>query len=217
MFASSSAASVVSAAGPLPVTDGSTGAPAYGSLDLHQPHHLSRHGDHNTPTTTNSILTPTGARVRRSSPVADSTPLRRISQPPASAPTTIPAVVPGLHAHQMAAPAAGTGGSGDGSGARCEGSGDGLSFRMQCGVVRTNCIDCLDRTNVAQFCIGRTLLRQQLAALSFVLASDTLEVASTLLMRMYEEMGTQLALQYGGSQAVSSPNLDPRWTRHAGP
>lgn len=25
-------------------------------------------------------------------------------------------------------------------------------------------------------------------------------------MRMYEEMGTQLALQYGGSQAVGTPN-----------
>ena len=35
----------------------------------------------------------------------------------------------------------------------------------QSGVVRTNCIDCLDRTNVAQFCIGRCVLKQQLAAL----------------------------------------------------
>ena len=39
---------------------------------------------------------------------------------------------------------------------------------LQRGVVRTNCIDCLDRTNVAQFCVGRTLLRQQLMALGWV-------------------------------------------------
>ena len=36
--------------------------------------------------------------------------------------------------------------------------------------------------------------------------ADVLEVANTLLMRMYEELGTQLALQYGGSQAVGTPN-----------
>ena len=77
---------------------------------------------------------------------------------------------------------------------------------LQRGVVRTNCIDCLDRTNVAQFAVGRTLLRQQLLTLGFVLSSDVLEVANNLLMRMYEEMGTQLALQYGGSQAVGTPN-----------
>ena len=79
---------------------------------------------------------------------------------------------------------------------------------MQRGVVRTNCIDCLDRTNVAQFCIGRCLLQRQLLALGFVSASSALglEPANALLMRMYEEMGTQLALQYGGSQAVGTPN-----------
>ena len=40
----------------------------------------------------------------------------------------------------------------------------------------------------------------------FVLDSDVLNVTNDLLMRMYEEMGTQLALQYGGSQAVGTPN-----------
>ena len=83
---------------------------------------------------------------------------------------------------------------------------DGGTCGLQRGLVRTNCIDCLDRTNVAQFCVGRLLLRQQLATLGFVLASEVLEVASSLLMRMYDEMGTQLALQYGGSQAVGTPN-----------
>lgn len=36
---------------------------------------------------------------------------------------------------------------------------------IQRGIVRTNCIDCLDRTNVAQFSVGRTLLRHQLVDL----------------------------------------------------
>ena len=33
-----------------------------------------------------------------------------------------------------------------------------------------------------------------------------MQVANSLLMNMYEEMGTQIALQYGGSQALHAPN-----------
>ena len=36
---------------------------------------------------------------------------------------------------------------------------------MQNGVARTNCIDCLDRTNAAQFIIGKCALGHQLQAL----------------------------------------------------
>lgn len=42
---------------------------------------------------------------------------------------------------------------------------------MQNGVARTNCIDCLDRTNAAQFVIGKRALGHQLHALSII--SDT--------------------------------------------
>lgn len=34
-------------------------------------------------------------------------------------------------------------------------------LKRQCGVVRTNCVDCLDRTNTAQFAIGKTALAMQ--------------------------------------------------------
>lgn len=33
--------------------------------------------------------------------------------------------------------------------------------REQCGVVRTNCIDSLDRTNAAQYCVGQCALGHQ--------------------------------------------------------
>jgi len=33
--------------------------------------------------------------------------------------------------------------------------------QRQHGVVRTNCVDCLDRTNTAQFAIGKTALGMQ--------------------------------------------------------
>jgi hypothetical protein len=32
---------------------------------------------------------------------------------------------------------------------------------LQTGVVRTNCVDCLDRTNTAQFVVGKCALQQQ--------------------------------------------------------
>ena len=96
--------------------------------------------------------------------------------------------------------------AGGGGGGVGGGGGAAAAYALQRGIIRTNCIDCLDRTNVAQFCVGRTLLRRQLSTLGFVLSTDVLEIANALLMRMYEDMGTQLALQYGGSQAVGTPN-----------
>ena len=39
---------------------------------------------------------------------------------------------------------------------------------MQNGVARTNCIDCLDRTNAAQFVIGKRALGHQLHALGVI-------------------------------------------------
>ncbi|KAJ8026494.1 Polyphosphoinositide phosphatase [Holothuria leucospilota] len=76
----------------------------------------------------------------------------------------------------------------------------------QTGVVRTNCVDCLDRTNTAQFVIGKQALGHQLFALGFVtqthLEFDTDCVR--MLSVIYEEMGDTLAVQYGGSQLVHS-------------
>jgi len=34
-------------------------------------------------------------------------------------------------------------------------------IKRQTGVVRTNCVDCLDRTNAAQFVIGKCALAHQ--------------------------------------------------------
>lgn len=39
---------------------------------------------------------------------------------------------------------------------------------VQNGVVRSNCIDCLDRTNAAQFVIGKRALGYQLQALGII-------------------------------------------------
>ncbi|XP_038708878.1 phosphoinositide phosphatase SAC2-like isoform X2 [Tripterygium wilfordii] len=77
----------------------------------------------------------------------------------------------------------------------------GLLF--QNGVLRTNCIDCLDRTNVAQYAYGLMALGRQLHVLGFIESPD-IDLDNPLaedLMRVYETMGDTLALQYGGSAA----------------
>ncbi|XP_020553629.1 phosphoinositide phosphatase SAC4-like isoform X2 [Sesamum indicum] len=74
---------------------------------------------------------------------------------------------------------------------------------IQKGVLRTNCIDCLDRTNVAQYAYGLAALGHQLRALG-VTTSTKLELDDPLaeeLMGFYERMGDTLAHQYGGSAA----------------
>lgn len=73
----------------------------------------------------------------------------------------------------------------------------------QRGVLRTNCIDCLDRTNVAQYAYGLVALGRQLHALGLINMAE-IESDSRLsetLMGLYESMGDTLALQYGGSAA----------------
>ncbi|XP_076813822.1 polyphosphoinositide phosphatase-like isoform X2 [Clavelina lepadiformis] len=77
-------------------------------------------------------------------------------------------------------------------------------YHIQTGVLRTNCVDCLDRTNSAQFVAGKCALAYQLFSLG-VLDQPTLEFdtdVTRLFEEMYEAHGDIIALQYGGSQLV---------------
>jgi len=81
--------------------------------------------------------------------------------------------------------------------------------RFQSGVLRTNCIDCIDRTNVAQYAFGLAAIGRQLHAVGL---SDCPEVdmngkVAETLMSMYESMGNVLALQYGGSPAHNTVRI----------
>ena len=72
----------------------------------------------------------------------------------------------------------------------------------QKGVLRTNCIDCLDRTNVAQFSAGVEALGQQLVVMgignySYLNPSCNLVKA---VIDIYVDIGDHLSLQYGGSE-----------------
>lgn len=75
--------------------------------------------------------------------------------------------------------------------------------RFQSGILRTNCIDCLDRTNVAQYALGLVALGHQLHAIGInpTPKIDLNDVLARPLMALYEAMGDTLAFQYGGSAA----------------
>lgn len=69
--------------------------------------------------------------------------------------------------------------------------------QLQHGVLRTNCIDCLDRTNVAQFAYGLAAMGQQLHSLGLADTPviDPQSSAARELMDMYEAMGNVLSRQ----------------------
>ena len=82
--------------------------------------------------------------------------------------------------------------------------------RTQTGVIRTNCIDCLDRTNIFQYVVGLECLTQQLVELGVLDAANPLKPSwsvhgsvdcSLLLLieEMFEAIGDQLSVQYAGT------------------
>ena len=87
--------------------------------------------------------------------------------------------------------------------------------QLQRGVVRSNCVDSLDRTNTAQFHLGLYALGHQLHALGVIpekngntvgqsrldLSDEGDKDITIVLAQLYEEMGNTIALQYGGSEA----------------
>ena len=91
---------------------------------------------------------------------------------------------------------------------------------VQNGVARTNCIDCLDRTNAAQFVIGKRALGHQLHALG-ILENTSINYdtdAVNLFTHMYHDHGDTIAVQYGGSQLVNTMETYRKinqWTSHS--
>ena len=75
----------------------------------------------------------------------------------------------------------------------------------QRGIVRINCVDCLDRTNVAQFCVGKEAMRLQLQQLGLLGPGSTERVWPELLQvlqRFFTQHGDRIAQQYAGSGAM---------------
>jgi hypothetical protein len=81
------------------------------------------------------------------------------------------------------------------------GAGAPIGF-LQYGILRTNCVDCLDRTNVAQFCYARVAISRQLRALGILPTSKSLARVVRICMNVWAEHGDCIAVQYGGSGAM---------------
>ena len=81
---------------------------------------------------------------------------------------------------------------------------DDIAVR-QSGVLRVNCIDSLDRTNVAQFCVGKRALAYQLQAMDLL---DALELPQVDLVGNSFGGALALALAWWAAAApcpLSSP------------
>ncbi|WVQ96137.1 hypothetical protein IAU59_003239 [Kwoniella sp. CBS 9459] len=93
---------------------------------------------------------------------------------------------------------------------------------LQHGVLRVNCVDCLDRTNAAQFAIAKRAFGHQLYALGLIgtphlpFSCDAVDV----LTEMYHDHGDTLAWQYTGSALVNRVDTYRRtkaaqWSSHS--
>lgn len=81
----------------------------------------------------------------------------------------------------------------------------GEKMKEQLGVVRTNCIDCLDRTNVTQSMIGRNMLEYQLRRLGVFGAEETISSHPNLDERfkiLWANHGDDISSQYSGTPAL---------------
>lgn len=79
----------------------------------------------------------------------------------------------------------------------------------QNGVIRTNCIDCLDRTNISQFIIGEHVLSKQLSHFDI----GNKENIYDQMKYLWYKNGNSLSMQYSGSFALKSHFLSRRKQR----
>ncbi|KAL1697459.1 SacI homology domain-containing protein [Schizophyllum commune] len=79
--------------------------------------------------------------------------------------------------------------------------------RLQNGVLRTNCMDNLDRTNVVQAALAKYVLQKQLYNIGGLVKEegvDDNEALSAVFRNMWADHGDQIARAYGGSGALKS-------------
>ncbi len=80
-------------------------------------------------------------------------------------------------------------------------------INVQRGIVRTNCIDSLDRTNEGQEYVGLYVFYKQLKKLGIILKQKEIRIDNPIgqkFKKMFDELGDIISLQYGGSEAHHS-------------
>ncbi|KAJ7530194.1 hypothetical protein O6H91_15G084400 [Diphasiastrum complanatum] len=81
----------------------------------------------------------------------------------------------------------------------------GVVVEEQKGVARTNCIDCLDRTNVTQSLLGRKSLEVQLQRAGLFGPSDSVTQHATFdeqFKQLWADHGDNISIQYSGTSAL---------------
>ncbi|KGN48996.1 phosphoinositide phosphatase SAC7 isoform X2 [Cucumis sativus] len=81
----------------------------------------------------------------------------------------------------------------------------GEKMKEQLGVARTNCIDCLDRTNVTQSMIARKMMESQLRRLGIFAAEETISSHPNLdesFKIIWANHGDDISTQYSGTPAL---------------
>ncbi|KAI3515024.1 hypothetical protein L1887_13773 [Cichorium endivia] len=81
----------------------------------------------------------------------------------------------------------------------------GEKIEAQVGIVRTNCIDCLDRTNVTQSMIGRKMLELQLQRLGVFDANQNISSYPNFddcFKILWANHGDDISIQYSGTPAL---------------
>lgn len=72
--------------------------------------------------------------------------------------------------------------------------------KFQSGVIRTNCIDCLDRTNISQSIVGSIVFGKQIAHFNV----EDRKVLYDKLKLLWHDNGNLLSMQYSGSFALGA-------------
>ncbi|KAE8686946.1 Phosphoinositide phosphatase SAC8 [Hibiscus syriacus] len=82
---------------------------------------------------------------------------------------------------------------------------DGRILEEQKGIIRSNCIDCLDRTNVTQNYFAQKTLNIQLQRLGVYTSNETISMFPEDYLKfrtLWAEQGDEISLEYAGTHAL---------------
>ena len=91
----------------------------------------------------------------------------------------------------------------------------GIARRKQSGVFRTNCMDCLDRTNVVQSACGQRALEKQLQEEGFVVDLHT-DVTTKWFNALWADNGDAISRQYTSTAALKGDYTRTRQRNYRG-
>lgn len=84
-----------------------------------------------------------------------------------------------------------------------------VAIEYQNGMIRTNCVDCLDRTNFYQNLVSEIVFSKQLKSCLLMHEKESLDLNQKIVQTfqlIWKNTGDNIALQYGGSKAHQQKN-----------